>query len=141
MRRCCVWDKPSSPLSTPPWLWGESEAAQDCTGDGGEEGLQKPKPVQLSEATSGRMVLEIQMGMLSPNKLPPSQHWEFLGCQRETHKYLSLSEACLCLTGALSGDSKAQGKIKCSFHQAGLANYLGKKIFLEFSCFLEKKRK
>lgn len=71
----------------------------------------------------------------------PSQHWEFWGCQRETHKYLSLSEACLCLTSALSGDCKAQRKIKCSFHQAGLANYLGKKFFLEFSCFLKKKRK
>lgn len=49
--------------------------------------------------------------------------------ERERDMQISVTlEACLCLTHALSGDCKAQeGKrIKCTLHQAGLADYLRK---------------
>lgn len=112
----CVWDKPSS---LPQLLLGFKVNWKQHRGIPGmaeEEGLEKDlgqNQHRWAKPQSGGMLLEMQTGTFSPNKLTPSQHWEVLGCQRErgTCKYLSLwRHACVSLMPYLAIAKLKRGK-------------------------------
>lgn len=139
MRRCCVWDKPSSPLSTPPWLWGESEAAQVCTGDGGEEGFAETKTSTAELSHKWQDGSGNTDGYAEPKRAPSLSALGILGMpERDTQipvtiRGMPVSHRCLIWGLQSSRENKMQ------LPPSRTCKLFGKKKFFRVSMFSEKK--
>lgn len=80
VRRCCVWDKPLSPLSTPPWLWDELPplSALGILGMP-ERDTQIPVTIRGMPVSHKCLIWGLQSSTENKMQLPPSRTCKLFG--------------------------------------------------------------